>query len=59
LLCRAHELLPLGSTIRAHLSFEVGERKKTLDCDSVVTRAFPVDAQHYELFLEFNPSCLD
>lgn len=57
LLCKTNKGLPLGSNIKARMSFELQQNKKDLVCFGRIERAIFVDSSRYDIFLNFNKCC--
>lgn len=57
LLCKTNNDLPLGSTIKARMSFELKQNKRDLECCGRIERVVLVKPSRYDVFLNFNECC--
>jgi len=57
LLCKANKDLPLGSSIKARMFFELQQIKKDLECFGRIERVIFMGHDRYDIFLNFNECC--
>lgn len=57
LLCKTSEGLPLGSNIKARMSFKLQQNKKDLECFCRIERVAFMGLNRYDIFLNFNECC--